>query len=62
MIVYRYWYATLDRRSLLHTLVRNYREFLKLKEMIERQPHRAAQVEKLQLFPISQFVLDKRIL
>jgi hypothetical protein len=36
MLVSRCWYATLDRRSLLHTLVRNHREVLKLKEMIER--------------------------
>jgi hypothetical protein len=62
MLVCRFWYATLDRRSLLHELDIDSDVFLKLIQMIESHPHRAAQVESLYLFLFEDFSLDKRVL
>jgi hypothetical protein len=58
MLVCRFWYNTLDRRSLLDTLIINSDVFFELEEMIERQPYRATQVEILML----SADFDKRIL
>jgi hypothetical protein len=47
MLVCRFWYDTLDRRSLLHTLYIDDDKLVELKGMIDRQPYRATQVENI---------------
>lgn len=51
LYVCRRWYDVLDRRSLLHSIFITTGEFPNWKEMIACQPHRATQVEYVEIMP-----------
>jgi hypothetical protein len=59
MLVCRLWYNTLDRFSLLCSLSIQNHQFPKFKDMLNRFPHRAIQVEYLSLNERFESDLDK---
>jgi hypothetical protein len=62
MLVCRFWYDTLDRRSLLHTVTTTTSQFVKLKEILERFSYRGSQVEYLTMDLTPSLSFDKRII
>lgn len=58
MLVCRFWYDTLDGRSLLHSLYIPSGRFHRVKDMLERLSYRNTQVERLIIDVDSDF--DKR--